>query len=92
METSRYCEEFQIFRKISAELLSDSWQCWRDVRALPTASLFWFVQFVFNVILICIVSACVPYCYRTASYMATEKFRTVSIFIGICSSGYGSCT
>jgi hypothetical protein len=91
METSRYCEEFQILRKISAEFLSGIWQCWSNLRALPAASLFCFGQFVFDVMFSCIVSACVPYCYRAASPMATERIRTVSVFIGRCSSGFGSC-
>jgi hypothetical protein len=52
----KYREKFQISLEISREFLSGSWQYWSILRALPTASLFCFVQFVFKVIFSCIVS------------------------------------
>ena len=52
---------------------------------------FCFGQFIFQVIFNCIVSVCVPYCYKGASPVATERIHTVSVFKCKRSSGYGSC-
>jgi hypothetical protein len=92
METSKYCEDFQISRKISAEFSSDGWQCRRNVRAPPAASLFCSGQFVFNIIFSCIVCACISCCYRASLRVATDWVRAVSVFMGRCAWRRGYCT
>jgi hypothetical protein len=69
----KYREKFQISLEISREVLSGNWQYWSNFRALPTASLFCFGQFVFEVIFSCIGSVFVSYCYSAASPVATER-------------------
>jgi hypothetical protein len=59
--------------EISQEFLAGNWQYWSNLRALPTASLFCFGQFVFKVIFSCILSVFFSYCYSAASPVATER-------------------
>jgi hypothetical protein len=47
-----YRKKFQICGEILQEFLSINWQYWHNVHALPTAALFCFGQFVFEVHLI----------------------------------------
>jgi hypothetical protein len=69
----KYREKFQISLEISRGFLYGNWQYWRNLRALPTASLFCFGQFVFKVIFSCTVSVFVSYCYSAASPVTTER-------------------
>jgi hypothetical protein len=91
METSKYCEEFQIFRKISADFFCQTVGS-VEVMSVHCQLLLCFVLVSSYLMLYSVaLSLHASHVVRAASLMATDWVRTVSVFIGRYSWRRGSC-